>query len=542
MRWGVLILLGVFFVSLAGAAIPSDCEGSMVAYWKFDDNVLDSYDSYDGGWTGAADYGSLMVGSAANFSGGETITVSGVPTSVFERAFTTEMWVSAGNISASLFRKENYEIEWVDAGANTGLVNVTIGEVSINSGVLDSLVPHHIAVVWDSSGTMLRLYVDGAEEDSDSLGSTEGDVDGDLVIGEGFVGLIDELAIYGTALPFYGDLSESVIDSHYNLGVGGNDYCDSSGSSTEAAFIINGCSFDKDDGGIIGVSKGACAVVSGTEAYYCGIDQEGPLNGGWDVMEEGLGCAKGDVDYRTDSNKIICCPSGSDIVYFCNDSRSDEKIFTCDRMMENCVDQDDAGSCTGIGCLWLDQTDECVPPTSEDRDCGYYKDNDSCIIDEWDLGRVGIGTERCGTTFECMGKTWGIPEYGCECNWYPSGPDGKKCQLKQLAVETEYAYGNNDNQNQFEWHNVYEFENCTDGKQDFKWFSTVNLINGPITELSGEDFDAAYESCCDEIGCNGGDETRSCGEPLIKLPGFSLFAFFMSLFVIGIYYFVKESN
>jgi len=30
MRWGVLLLLGLFFVSFASAVIPGDCEGSMI--------------------------------------------------------------------------------------------------------------------------------------------------------------------------------------------------------------------------------------------------------------------------------------------------------------------------------------------------------------------------------------------------------------------------------------------------------------------------------------------------------------------------------
>ena len=49
MRWGLLILLGVFFVSFAGAAIPGDCEGSMIAYWQFENDVLDIYGNHDGG-------------------------------------------------------------------------------------------------------------------------------------------------------------------------------------------------------------------------------------------------------------------------------------------------------------------------------------------------------------------------------------------------------------------------------------------------------------------------------------------------------------
>ena len=38
MRWGVIILLGVFFVSFASAVVSDDtCDSSMIAYWQMDE-------------------------------------------------------------------------------------------------------------------------------------------------------------------------------------------------------------------------------------------------------------------------------------------------------------------------------------------------------------------------------------------------------------------------------------------------------------------------------------------------------------------------
>ena len=83
MRWGVLILLGVFFVSFASAAVPDDCPVAldMISYWQFEDNALDGFDKYNGSWSGAVpDYYDFSdVGKGASFSGGEMITISNVP-------------------------------------------------------------------------------------------------------------------------------------------------------------------------------------------------------------------------------------------------------------------------------------------------------------------------------------------------------------------------------------------------------------------------------------------------------------------------------
>ncbi len=47
------------------------------------------------------------------------------------------------------------------------------------------------------------------------------------------------------------------------------------------------------------------------------------------------------------------------------------------------------------------------------------------------------------------------------------------------------------------------------------------------------------KDCYDSAKCVDGNDERFCGEALIKLPGFSLFSFFISLFLIGIYHFLS---
>ena len=53
-----------------------------------------------------------------------------------------------------------------------------------------------------------------------------------------------------------------------------------------------------------------------------------------------------------------------------------------------------------------------------------------------------------------------------------------------------------------------------------------------LAEYPGYGFDNGVpEECLEAFGCNDGASVRFCGEPTIKLPGFSLFALFISLFI-----------
>jgi len=62
-----------------------------------------------------------------------------------------------------------------------------------------------------------------------------------------------------------------------------------------------------------------------------------------------------------------------------------------------------------------------------------------------------------------------------------------------------------------------------------KWTSTV------FGESSGVD-----PACGVALGCVSGNGVRSCGEPIVKVPGFSLFAFFASLLVVAGYYVFRK--
>ena len=519
-------MLGIFLISFGSAIDLDGCDDSMVAYWQFENNVLDSFGDYDSGyWTeGDAEYGPLKVGNASYFNDGKTITIPNVEPGKFTSSFTTEMWVWSNKDTATLFKKGNYEIKWVDFGLGLVLVNVTIGGVSVNSSALNSSIAHHIGVVWDASPKILRLYIDGTERDSATLSSTADMVSGDITLGGGFTGFIDELAIYDSPL------SSAVIKYHYNLGSSGKTYCDSSGaggsSSTETAINIAGCTFDLADGTSFGVARGECSGFPHFGEFYCSESGEKFV-----TSELGLGCSMGKDDYVTSENGAYCCPFGQ----FCN---ATEGAFKCENRLENCVDQKTQGDCNAInmGCIWIDGV--CVA-NLDGYSCKYYDKGDSCGetdckdacgMDVWNFGSSGLGTELCGTTFDCIGEPFSIPEENCSCKWYGDEdvPIGSRCQVNLIGIQM-LSQGI---PSAFECSNDYTLGECLDGEQDVSWISRNNILTGFEGIYNGQ----VPEECLITIGCASGAGTRFCGEPIIKLPGFSLFSLFASLLLIGMYY------
>jgi hypothetical protein len=272
--------------------------------------------------------------------------------------------------------------------------------------------------------------------------------------------------------------------------------------------------------------------------FYCDDDLYN-----WTTAAEGLGCAMGDSDYDTTNNDTFCCPHGS----FCNETGVDTGIFRCSNRAKNCFDQLTYDDCTAndMGCIWLADEEHansgiCVEGLG-DFDCGYYEkganaadDEAACNADRFNLSKIGIGTGMCGETIQCADETYSIPVDKCECEWYDGADVGKKCQVKLVAVQFFHQTGVNPNG--FSCSSSYELGPCEEGQQLVNWTSQV-----PVADLIGFTLgDENLTKCLAAIGCQDDSGTRSCGEPIIKLPGFSLFALFASLFIIGMYYYFRE--
>lgn len=288
-------------------------------------------------------------------------------------------------------------------------------------------------------------------------------------------------------------------------------------SSSETVFNVNGCTFTF-EGVEYGIPAGECSRGVASGYFFC---ESGSPTSLWNTREEGIGCSLGSMTYNLGDDD--CCPSGM----FCNET--DSGLFKCDRRLENCEDQENNADCRDNGCSWMDITGECVD-NPRDYDCGYYTTQASCQADIWNLGRTGVGTEICGTTIECNGESFTVPQSGCGCGWYPSAPVGDRCQFNVTATQMFYS-GVPD---KFSCSNVYTLGDCIDGSRTVTWDSTSTLISG---------FGGSIPALClDAMGCNGGETTQFCGEEIIKLSGFSFVSLIASLVIVGLYYFRVEKK
>jgi len=283
-------------------------------------------------------------------------------------------------------------------------------------------------------------------------------------------------------------------------------------SSTLTDFNIGGCNFNFDNS-TINVATGTCSSKVAPGEFFCDYN-----NYGWITRKVGLGCSLGANSYTAGSNS--CCPSGME----CNTTNGG---FQCVSRTENCIDQTNKKSCNKIDCVWLNITNTCVD-SIRDLSCGYYDTKTLCSNDIYNLGGNGIGTELCGTTAKCQNETFSIPQNGCSCQWYQLAPLGKQCQVKLVGVQMFYGA----TPNKFECSNIYSLGNCTNGKQNVSWTSSSLVLNGS--------WNSVPKDCLNAFSCNGGEKVRYCGEPIVKLPGFSLFSLLVSLGIIGLYYFFKR--
>jgi hypothetical protein len=284
-------------------------------------------------------------------------------------------------------------------------------------------------------------------------------------------------------------------------------------STTESNFVIPGCTFSF-GGEDVSVSTDKCSTGVADGYFFCG-----PTGIPFITNSTPKGCSFGDDSYTKGDN--ACCPYDQNM--FCNGTS-----LVCENRLVNCEDQLNENDCNTSSCFWMDESGECSSNPRRNYDCSYYKNNNTCILDRWKIGESGVGTEICGSTIECDGKTFSVPEDGCGCAWYDDAPAGERCQLKVSAGEMFYS----GIQDKFECSNVYSLGDCTDGTQAVSWFSKNKTLQGFPGGIPNE--------CLAALDCLGGESTRFCGEPAVKLPVFSFFSFLLSFFIIGIYYFLMD--
>jgi len=543
MRWAVLILLGIFLVSFASADIPGDCDrdGDMIAYWRMENNILDSVGPYDDGTDSGVVYNinPTGVGQVANFDGTDTISVPG-DSFAFQSSFTIEMLVRTSfdvTTLSSLFKKGAYELSILD-----GDLVGSVGSTQVTSpAAINPVTTYHVALSWGaSSDKKLKLYINGVEVDSVDMADTLGiSSNGPLVIGKDFVGYIDEVALYDEAL------TGSAIFRHRSLVSSGVDYCDTLGSIIDTSFTVDGCDITTWRGDTIGVAYDTCSPeINGDYKgyFYCDRVDGGIETGNWSSNPSWLptrGCSMGKAAYDPADNVgnlTYCCPDGK----ICVGDIADGWECITKTDLQPCVEKLDKDACleTASQCIWLNDTipNRCVD-SFEDLPCDYYTTETDCDGDPYNLGEVGVGTQD--GTCDGIGVCGDPAEefvLNCACKWNDTADTGKECYLNKRA-RSNYDDAMIDYK-EFSCNSNYVLGECIDGKQDSNWTAFANM-----------EFETTFggsvivpDSCLSMLNCRDGDGVRFCGEPIVKLPGFSLFALLTSLFILGLYYIKRDEK
>jgi hypothetical protein len=464
----------LFLIDFVSAVVPDDCDGSMVSYWQMEGDATDSFGSHDG--TGFPGIGlNFAVGNSANFDRSQKISIGDSGAGTISGSFTIEFWVQKDPLSLSeprfLFNKGGYQVNWT-AGDE---IRATVNSVMVSSGALAPGTSYHVVLTWHATKQELTLYVNSVVKDSELL-VNKGSFLNLLEIGENFIGLVDEVALYNRSF------SSDDVNSHYGLSSMGSDYCPIDNSpSTVLDIISEGCVLPNGD--VIG--EGSC---SRSGMYYCGA---GKIT--FNTLYNNTGCSFGVEGYTSGSPQ--CCPSG----YLCGDNPSDSPDLgiVCNLRTVECSTRLSRGICDNVGCFWI---------------------NEACT-DIWNVGAAGMGTEVCGTSFIEGSEVYVIPQDSCGCDWTST-----ECVLEYDVVSNIVA-----NLDEFRCQKDFISGDCVEGLQSVSWTALGNVISGWSGGVSNGVLVAS--------GCENGGIDRVCGEPIVKLPGFSLFALMFSLGIIGLIYF-----
>jgi hypothetical protein len=221
---------------------PTNCvspPAGLVSWWRAESNALDVVGINNGVLDGTAGFGPGEVGQAFLFNTTNADVRMPASTSLnlgASNGFTLEAWIYPSNIITKqpLFEWNDggggwgvhFYIDPLSFGAGAGALYANVVDSSggwhqIHSagGAVASNVLQHVALTYDKSTGVARLYCNGAMVAQQTLGSFTALTTFDFYLGRRvsgapgdiytFAGLIDEAAVYGRAL------SQSEIQSIY---------------------------------------------------------------------------------------------------------------------------------------------------------------------------------------------------------------------------------------------------------------------------------------------------------------------------------------
>ncbi len=194
-----------------------------IAWWKFEDNFLDSVDSHDASLVGNVTYVDGITGRAAHFGGSGYLTVPDNDEISAMEQFAVDAWIRVTQEKAAypLFNKYGYsnysDDEWIFAlnpsrvpylGVFSGPYGGYCDTVITATSTLSIGDWHHVVSVFDNVNHIMEIYVDDIlEATRTAFHESLRDTDQPLQIGsykyyytssrEYFFGDIDELILWG---------------------------------------------------------------------------------------------------------------------------------------------------------------------------------------------------------------------------------------------------------------------------------------------------------------------------------------------------------
>lgn len=133
------------------------------------------------------------LGMGVGFTGSEKIVIGESPTLrvVGANGFTYSAWVKPTSTDGALYQQKDGTGS-IAIGLEGGILVATVGSARVKANKpLSAGGWHHVAVTW--GGGEVTLYIDGNEAGSGLAAS--GDMGGEVVLGAGFQGEMDEVAV-----------------------------------------------------------------------------------------------------------------------------------------------------------------------------------------------------------------------------------------------------------------------------------------------------------------------------------------------------------
>jgi hypothetical protein len=283
----------------------------------------------------------------------------------------------------------------------------------------------------------------------------------------------------------------------------------SAANTITSEFLVYGCTQ-----GDVDLAVGECSR-DGT--LFC--NGNGDMQ---DTVQVEDACDFGDLDglnYTQGIGTPQCCPSG----YLCDENGD----MVCGQRIIACSGYINIDSCEADACFWIDDGGSglCVN-TPLDFSCSAYINEIGCTEDFSNLGRIGFGTDVAGDFFTDApnndpGNGFVAPRGSFKCFW----KGGLQCVLQYEVSEDISLITPSP---EFTCQKTFTAGLCNEGSQDINW-----TVVGRIPVSVDQDL-------INNSQCTTGADTRSCGDPVVRLPGFSLFALLASIAIIGLFYFFKR--